>query len=75
MTACPAMESAAQGAGEPVALSESVGFEIDKDERDAYSLFENIEGFISAGVVMFNGPRYRLEYSYQDLTGIHSKSK
>jgi hypothetical protein len=49
---------------QPVALSETIGIEIDADERRAYSLFPDVVGFVSAQFVQISESRYRVDYLY-----------
>lgn len=60
---------------EPVALSERIGLEIDRDERDAYGLFPDIEGFESARIVRLSAEKYRVEFSRRDGTELKTGSR
>lgn len=71
----PACSPAGAAAGEPVALSEALGPEIDTEERQAYHLFPGIEGFISARFLGRGSGRYSLQYNYRDETGTHERTK
>jgi hypothetical protein len=53
----------------PVALSDSLGFEINNTQRNAYHLFPDIERFVSARFFTKNGTAFRLEYSCQTPLG------
>lgn len=48
-------------AAEPVWLGETLGDEVDREERDRYGLFPGIDDFVSARIVK-DGDKYRLEY-------------
>ncbi|MBI5869196.1 MAG: hypothetical protein HZB43_13065 [candidate division Zixibacteria bacterium] len=54
----------------PAALSDSLGSEINATQREAYHLFPDIKGFVSARFLTKPGPAYRLEYSYQSPSGV-----
>jgi hypothetical protein len=60
--------------GEIIAISDSIGAEIDQAERERYHLFPDIAGFQSARITQLPNAKYRLSYSYQDAAGIHQKS-
>jgi len=59
---------------QPVALSDSLGPEIDSAERTEYHLLPDVSGFISARFFVRNGSGYRLQYSYEKAGGIHERS-
>jgi hypothetical protein len=59
--------SAAAGSqAEPVALSERIGLEIDRAERDAYRLFPDIKGFESARILRQKDGKYRVEFTRRE---------
>lgn len=58
-----------------VALSETLGLEIDAKEREAYQLFPDVGGFLSARFYARGESQYRLEYTHRDVSGEHSRSK
>lgn len=60
--------------GEVISLSDSIGTEIDRVERNLYHLFPDITGFQSARVVRLQDSKYRLNYSYRDTAGLHHKA-
>ena len=60
----PCANSARARDNQPVALSETIGVDIDADERDTYALFPDIEGFVTAQVVRTSASKYRLDYTY-----------
>ena len=63
-----------QKQGEIISLSDSIGIEIDRAERDRYHLFPDITGFQSAQIIQLPDSKYRLNYTYQDTVGLHRKS-
>lgn len=52
--------SSAAGAWSPATLSDSLGAEIDAGERDAYRLFPDMDGFVSARFEKKDGGGYRV---------------
>lgn len=53
-------------AAEPaVSLSATIGDEIDRAERDAYHLFPDVTGFVSARIVKLD-KGYRVDFTYRD---------
>ncbi|MBU8922210.1 MAG: hypothetical protein KOO63_10375 [Bacteroidales bacterium] len=60
---------------EVVSLSDSIGHEIDKAERDIYHLFPDIKGFQSARIVRVSRSKYRLDYTCEDVAGLKHKSR
>ena len=54
----------AVAAEQPVALSATIGDEIDRAERDAYHLFPDVPGFISARIVKLD-KGYRVDFTYR----------
>lgn len=54
----------ADAAEQAVALSPTIGDEIDRAERDAYRLFPDVPGFISARIVKLD-KGYRVDYTYR----------
>lgn len=60
---------------EVISLSDSIGTEIDKAERDKYHLFPDIKGFQSARIFRISSSKYRLDYTFQDITGFQHKSR
>ncbi|MDH3199172.1 MAG: hypothetical protein OEO21_13125 [Candidatus Krumholzibacteria bacterium] len=63
-SAAPPTESSTN-ANEPVVLSERLGEEIDRVERDRYGLFPDIERFTWARIYRVSDSRYRVEYAYE----------
>jgi len=59
---------------EVISLSDSIGTEIDRVERNLYHLFPDITGFQSAQIVRLQDSKYRLNYSYRDTAGLYHKS-
>jgi len=53
-----------------IALSDSIGTEIDQTERASYHLFPDINGFQSARILQSGDANFRLEYSCQNEQGI-----
>ena len=51
---------------EPVALSERIGLEIDRAERDTYGLFPDIEGFESARILRNANGKYEVEFTRRE---------
>jgi hypothetical protein len=68
-----ATATARAGVWRPVALSDSLGTEIDAGERAAYHLLPEVEGFVSARF-LFDGRAYRLEYTREDAKGTRQAS-
>jgi len=62
-------------AQEAIALSDSIGTEIDASEQHRYSLFPDIKGFRSARIFQESSDRYRLEYVSEDGSGLHSRTR
>jgi hypothetical protein len=60
---------------EQVALSETLGLEIDAEERKAYQLLPDVDGFLSARFLLKGESKYRMEYTHRDASGEHSRSK
>jgi len=60
---------------EVISLSDSIGTEIDREEQKAYHLFPDIKNFHKGQIVRLSEKKFRLDYSYQDLAGIHYKSR
>ncbi len=57
--------SSAFAVEQTVALSPSIGDEIDRAERDAYHLFPDVSGFVSARIVKLD-KGYRVDFTYRD---------
>lgn len=57
-----------------VALSDSIGLEIDNSERDRYHLFPDISDFHSAKIFRLSSVKYRLVYRYTNRQGVLSTS-
>jgi len=73
--AITASADAKKDANEPVALSERIGLEIDRGERDAYGLFPDIEGFESARIIRLSPEKYRVEFSRHDGARLRTGSR
>jgi hypothetical protein len=58
----------------PVALSDSLGPEIDASERAAYHLLSGVQGFVSARFLTNGRSAYRLEYTYKENQDVHESS-
>ena len=54
---------------EKISLSQTLGSEIDAEERERYHLFPSVEGFESAVVLRRPDGSYRLKYTYRDEHG------
>ena len=52
--------------GEIIIISEQVGNEIDREERDKYKLFQDIKGFQSAVFIKLPDKRYLLKIVYKE---------
>ena len=71
IVALPAISPAAETV---VVLSESLGDEIDRAERDAYRLFPDVRGFVSARIFKLD-PGYRVDIVYEDDGASHTRSR
>lgn len=60
---------------ELVTLSDSLGAEIDANERAHYRLFPDIKDFQSAQIFRLSNDKYLLSYSVKDEMGISQKNK
>jgi hypothetical protein len=70
-----ALSPATPAAETPVALSAALGDEISRSERDAYHLFPDVPGFVSARIVRLDHD-YRVDFTYQDQNGAsHTSSR
>ena len=70
-----ALSPATRAAETPVALSESLGDEISRSERDAYHLFPDVPGFVSARIFKLDHD-YRVDFTYEDKNGAtHASSR
>jgi hypothetical protein len=68
VTTAPAAET-------PVALSDALGDEISRAERDAYRLFPDVAGFVSARIVKLD-KGYRVDFTFEDKNGaVHHNSR
>lgn len=65
VTCATAPSPALARTGEPAMLSERLGEEIDRAERDRYGLFPDIERFVWARIYRLPDSRYRVEYAYE----------
>lgn len=72
-SASPAVASS--GSYEPVALSERIGPEIDRAERDAYGLFPDIEEFESARILRRADGKCRVEFTRREGEKLVTGSK
>ncbi len=61
--------------GEPIVLSDSLGAEIDANERAHYRLFPDIIDFQSAQIFRLSNDKYLLSYTTNDELGIKQKTK
>lgn len=68
-----AIERALAAPWVPAALSDSLGSDLDRAERDAYHLFPDIAGFERARFSA-DGSSYRVEYSFHDGSQSRTKS-
>ena len=68
---CPTAPRAAET---PEALSETLGDEISRAERDAYHLFPDVRGFVSARVFKLDHG-YRVDIVYEDGGTQHTRSR
>ncbi len=59
----------------PVALSDRIGLEIDRQERDDYGLFPDIAGFRSAQIFRVSTDKYRVDYTFDDGGDIENSSR
>ena len=60
---------------QPIALSPTIGEEIDRAERDTYHLFPDIPGFISARIIKLD-KGYRVDFTYRDRDqAVHDGSR
>jgi hypothetical protein len=59
----------------PVTLSDRIGVEIDRLERDAYGLFPDITGFRTARIFRTSPDRYRVDYTFDDGRDIENSSR
>ena len=59
----------------PVALSDRIGVEIDRQERDAYGLFPDIPGFRTARIFRISPDKYRVDYTFDDGRDIENSSR
>ncbi len=69
-----ACSTAARAAETPIALSETLGDEISRAERDAYHLFPDVRGFVSARVFKLDDG-YRVDILYEDGGTQHTRSR
>jgi hypothetical protein len=69
------LATAGRAAEIPVALSQALGDEISRAERDAYRLFPDVVGFVSARIVKLD-PGYRVDFTFEDKDGaVHQSSR
>jgi hypothetical protein len=61
--------------GEVVALSELIGTEIDKTERETYGLFPDLKGFETGRLVRLSETKYRLDFAVMDGSKLREKSR
>ena len=66
LTILPLRSSAQEEQGEVVVISEQVGEEIDKEEKNNFGLFPNIKGFQSAVCFKLADDKYVLKITYLD---------
>lgn len=59
----------------PVSLSDRIGVEIDRPERDAYGLFPDIQGFRSARIYRISPESYRVDYTFEDGRDVENSSR
>jgi hypothetical protein len=75
LSSIPAVAAAGDGEYQPAALSERIGFEIDRAERDAFDLFPDIEEFESARILRRADGEYRVEFQRREGGKLVSGSK
>lgn len=60
---------------ELVALSDTIGTEIDAGERERYHLFPDLAGFQSAQIYKLAGEKYQLVYNAREEIGVRQKTR
>jgi hypothetical protein len=65
LASSPARAESPAGSHEPVVLSERLGEEINRVERDRYGLFPDIERFTWARIYRLSDSRYLVKYAYE----------
>ncbi len=70
----PAAAPARADMWRPIALSDSLGPQIDANERAAYHLLPGVTGFVSARFSVNEHSTYRVVYTYEDSQGSHEST-